>query len=196
MLRFEELDTVTRKWMLEEFKAEESSHPYRSPSLSKAGQTLFPIELDEAIREGDDESLAKVMSNPLYWVEFEPSPLGGVRRTEPAKAALDLARQEFNTWYVRGLARRLLGEGEEFCQVYLAEDEVQDDDCTLYQNKVFRVRFVYNGHRAKYWPKENREAFSIPCGPACRHTIRRLPADMKAMIDLESRQFGAAFRRR
>jgi hypothetical protein len=33
---------------------------------------------------------------------------------------------------------------------------------------------VYDGHRARYWPTENPTAVSVPFGPNCHHTIRRI----------------------
>ncbi len=196
MLRYEELDDTTRRWMMEELRAEEARAPYRDPSLSAEGRAIFPRLMEEAVLRGDEGSLARSLSPPSYWAEFEPAPQGGVRRTDPARASVVLARQEFNTIYVRGLARRLIEEGEEHCQVYLAGEEPKSCDCELYENRVFGVRLVYQGHRARYWPREDPKAFSIPCGPGCGHTIRRLPSDMKALIELESHRFGAAFRKR
>ena len=85
--------------------------------------------------------------------------------------------QEFNTWYVRGLCRRLMEEGETPLQVYRAGDgDAPGDECTAYENMVLEIRFLYNGHRAKYWPRPNPQAFSVPCGPRCRHSVRRISA--------------------
>jgi hypothetical protein len=179
--------------MIEEFRSEEIKMPYRSPGLSSEGLKVYARSFEEAIEEGNEDTLARALSAPELWKEFEPSPQGGVRKTDPVKASASLAKQEFNTFYVRGLARKLLEEGEEFGQIYLAGEEPGEGDCPLYVNRVFRLRHIYAGHRARYRPTNNPEAFSIPCGPGCEHTIRRLPSDMKAMIELEERQFGAAF---
>lgn len=59
---------------------------------------------------------------------------------------------------------------------------------------MLKVSLVYNGHRAKYWPAAEPEAFSIPSVSGCKHTIRRLPGDLKAMLRLEDAKFYAAFR--
>jgi hypothetical protein len=195
-MRYEELDQETRRWMLEEFKAEEAANPYRSPSLSAEGKKRFGELMERAIVEGTEESLAEELKPKELWAEYEPSPLGGIRRTEPARAAVALARTEFNTWYIRGLCRKLMEEGETYCQVYRAAPaDAPGDVCESYQNMVLEIRFLYNGHRIKYWPKPNDRAFSVPCGPQCRHSVRRISSGMKAMIELEERQFGAAFRR-
>ncbi len=196
LMRYDDLDEETRRWMLVELREEETRGPYRSPSLSAMGRGRFLEIMERAISTGSENSLATNLEPGELWSEYEPSPLGGVRKTEPLRAAHALAHQEFNTWYVRGLCRRLMEEGEKRVQVYLAGDaEVPGDECGAYENMVLEVRFLYNGHRAKYWPKTNPKAFSVPCSPQCQHSIRRLPADMKAMLELEERQFGAAFRR-
>jgi hypothetical protein len=195
-MRYEDLDQETRRWMLTELRDEEARGPYRSPSLSAEGRRRFPDILERAIINGSEETLAKDLEPRELWTEYEPSPLGGVRKTEPLRAARALARQEFNTWYVRGLCRRLMEEGEHLVQVYRAgDDEAPGDECTAYENMVLEIRFLYNGHRAKYWPRPNPQAFSVPCGPRCDHSVRRIPADMKAMLELEEGRFGAAFRR-
>jgi hypothetical protein len=90
-------------------------------------------------------------------------------------AAERLAVTEFNTWYVRGLAKRLLDEGVTQCQVYRAAlPKWEPADCTKHEGQAYPVKDVYDGHRAKYWPEpRNPNAFSIPAGPSCHHTIRR-----------------------
>jgi hypothetical protein len=195
-MHYDELDQETRRWMLVEFRDEEARGLYRSLSLSPEGRRRFPEVMEKALTGGSEESLAQALAPKEMWAEYEPSPLGGVRRTEPFRAARALAHQEFNTWYVRGLCRRLMEEGETLVQVYRAgDDDVPGDECTAYENMVLEVRFLYNGHRAKYWPRPNPKAFSVPCGPQCRHSVRRIPADMKAMLELEEERFGASFRR-
>lgn len=195
-MRYEELDQETRRWMLVEHKAEEESAPYRSPNLSPLGRERFRAIMEEAIRNGTEDSLAKALEPREMWTEFEASPLGGIRRTEPARAAKTLARMEFNTWYVRGLCRRLMEEGERLVQVYRAEAaDAPGDVCDAYENLFLEIRHIYNGHRIKYWPERNDKAFSVPCGPQCRHSVRRISPGVKAMIELEESRFGAAFRR-
>jgi hypothetical protein len=196
-MRYEELDEETRRWMLEEFKAEQACEdPYRSPSLSAEGRKRFGALMEEAIIDGTEDSLAEALKPKELWAEYEPSPFGGVRRTEPVRAARALARTEFNTWYIRGLCRKLMEEGETYCQVYRAADaDAPGDQCEPFQGMVLEIRHLYNGHRIKYWPKPNDRAFSVPCGPQCRHSVRRISSSMKAMIELEEKQFGAAFRR-
>ncbi len=175
--------------MLQEFIKEETSRPYRDSSLSPVGREIFPKEMEKAIRGGDDSTLALALSDPRFWSEYSPSASGGVVKTVPPQAAEKLARMEFNTWYVRGLSRRLIQEGEEFCQVYRAADNGdRGTDCSLVENKVIKVRAVYDGHRSKL-RTGNQQAFSIPAGEGCYHTIRRLSPDLRAFIQLERARY-------
>lgn len=196
LMRYDDLDEETKVWMLIELREEEARCPYRSPNLSAKGRTQFPEIMERAIARDKEEALAKDLEPTELWSEYEPSPLGGIRKTDPVRAAKVLAHQEFNTWYIRGLCRRLMEERESLLQIYRAGDgDVQGDECSAYENMVLEIRFVYHGHRAKYYPKPNPKAFSIPCSPHCCYSVRRIPRDMKAMLELEERQFGAAFRR-
>lgn len=180
MYNFEELDETTRRWMLEEFLNEEKTeNPYRSPRLTPLGLEIFPKEMEKAIREGNEESLAKALSHPNYWQSREVSRRGTTIYTKsinPIKAAQALAYTEFNTWYVRGFARRLLEEGEEFCQVYRAAPAWEPrSECLEHEGKTYKVQEIYDGHRIRYWPKQgNPKALSIPAGTYCHHSIRRM----------------------
>ncbi len=181
MYNFEELNEVTRKWMLEEFRnEEETGNPYRSTRLSAAGLEAFPQEMETAIVTGNEETLAESLSNPAYWLPFETYERGGNvhrRQINPAKAAEFLANTEFNTWYVRGLARRLMEEGEEYCQVYRAAPAQEPrGECLLHDGQTYPVERIYRGHRARYWsPLGDPNALSIPVGTNCHHSIRRVP---------------------
>ena len=177
---FEELDGTTRRWMLEEFLAEQrSGNPYRSSRLSSLGIKIFPIEMEKAIRKGNEETLANALSKPAYWQSSETYARGGkifARRINPIKAAEFLAYTEFNTWFVRGFARRLIEEGEEYCQVYRAAPAWEPrGECLQHEGKSYRVQEIYEGHRARYWPPPgNPNALSIPVGTNCHHSIRRV----------------------
>ena len=167
----------------------------RSRPLGR-GRSQFARLLRESIERGSEETLASSLASPELWNELGPLPQGGVGPLDPRRGAVELARMEFNTWYVRGLCRRLLEEGEEYCQIYRAWDgDGSPDECDRLENRVLPVRPIYNAHRAKYHPFRRPEAFSIPSGPRCKHSVRRLPAGMKALIELEEREWGGSFRR-
>ncbi len=190
LYHFEELDDITRKWMLIEFEQEEQNRPYRGPGLSTSGIGEYHHLMQNAIQSGNEETLAQSLNHPEIWVEFEPSPQGGVRKVIPDKASVTLARHEFNLWYVRGLSRRLMEEGEEYCQIYKASQLPEPcDACAMFENKVFKVRFVYNGHRARQGIDPSKEKFSIPYSEHCHHSIRRLDPSFKAMILLDEARY-------
>lgn len=180
MYNFEELDGITRRWMLEEFRAEENSgNPYRSPRLSALGLKIFPAVMEQAIHEGNEVSLTQSLSQPTYWKPSEPYMKSGLkhqRKINPAKAAEFLARTEFNTWYVKGFARRLIKEKEELCQVYRAAPAWEPrGECLQHEGKLYKVQAIYGSHRARYWPPPgNPKALSIPVGTNCHHSIRRV----------------------
>ena len=180
MYNFEELDDITRKWMLEEFLHEErSGKPYRSPRLSSLGLEIFPKEMEKAIVDGNEESLAHALSRSDYWNPSEAYTRSGknyMRKINPTKAAEFLAYTEFNTWYVRGFARRLIEEGNENCQIYRAAPAWQPrPECLEHEDKIYNVQEIYEGHRARYWPHPgNSNVFSIPIGTNCHHSIRRI----------------------
>lgn len=180
MMNFEELDGITRDRMLAEFEIEEASgNPYRGERLSTAGRAAFSNLMREALRNGNEQSLLIALNNAAYWNLTEQYVRNGIARTRNInmqQAAEQLSLSEFNTWYVRGLAKRLLDEGELQCQAYRgAQPKWEPATCAAHEGQIFPVVDVYNGHRSAYWPKPgNRDAFSIPFNPSCHHTIRRV----------------------
>jgi hypothetical protein len=162
MFVFEELDATTRGFMLREFDSEEAGTPYRSSVLSAAGLAAFPGIMRNAIQSGNETTLYQALANPLLWQQTDR----GGRRVNAQAAAERLAYTEFNTWYVRGLAARLIAEGVEHCEVYRAARADQPRcECAQYIGRLVPVLDVYNGHRARYWPAPgDPRAFSIPTG--------------------------------
>lgn len=127
----------------------------------------------EAIKSGNEQTLLNALLNPSYWY---PTDRRGARVNIP-QAAERLALTEFNTWYVRGLAKRLMDEGVTQCQVYRAAPPRRGEPgaCSIHEEQIFPVELIYKGHRAKYWPEPgNPAAIAIPSGPGCHHTIRRV----------------------
>jgi hypothetical protein len=166
VFRFEELNDETRAVMLPEFEDEDhGGDPYRSNLLTEEGLDAFPDAMRNAITSGNEESLERELGEPEYWERFNFE--SDARR---------LAKTEFNTWYVRGLARRFLDEGIETCEVYRAADAQgsSSGECPLYEGALLSVQDVYDGHRANYWfCPENPKAVSVPAHPNCPYTIRR-----------------------
>ena len=163
---FEELDDETRKWMLIEFEAEESSKPYRPRTLDTTGLAKFADIMRNAIRTGDIQSLEYDLSTYIV--------------SSPANAAHRLAHTEFTTWYTRGFARRLREEGIDECEVYRAGTARQPRcDCSRLEGVVVSVNAIYDGHRVPYHHNGRKTSnytgspIPIPKGPMCHHTIRR-----------------------
>jgi hypothetical protein len=174
-MAFEELDQTTRGFMLREFDREQASaNPFESSVLTAQGRVTFRAAIREAIEHHDEEWLEQQLLDPANWAETQ----GGGAVVNPAHAAARLSLTEFNTWYTTGFAARLLAEGVVECQTYRAElpDIALSASCTAHEGAIFPVQDVYDGHRAKYWPTFDKDAFSIPFGPSCHHTIRRIPA--------------------
>ncbi|HUX01107.1 MAG TPA: hypothetical protein VMY35_09035 [Phycisphaerae bacterium] len=181
-MNFEEMDDITRGYMLQEFEPElRSSNPYVSKALSAKGRDAFPDLMRKAIQSGNEESLTADLAKPDYWHPTETYERDGVvreRRRNIRQASERLALTEFNTWYVRGFAKRLMEEGVTRCQAYrAAQPKWEPAECSVHEGQIFQVEQIYNGHRARYWPTDNPNAVSIPFGPGCHHTIRRVPED-------------------
>lgn len=168
--------------MLAEFDAEETSgRPYRGSGLSAMGLSVFHDLMREAIQWGTEDTLITALANPRCWERHEIYYRTGkprIRQVNVQQAAERLGLTEFNTWYVRGLAKRLLEGGVAHCQVYrAAESKGLADTCRLAKGQVLPVEEVSRGHRAHYWPGPgDAEALSVPAGPGCHHTIRRVPS--------------------
>ena len=178
-MKFEELDDETRKWMLIEFEEEESSkNPYRSSHLNSTGKEKFREIMKNAISSGNILSLTNTLSNLTLWKKTGLVTTKGTvreRRISPSSSAKSLAHTEFTTWYTRGFAKRLMEEGIDSCEIYRAEVTKNPRcECTKLEGHTVKVKAIYDGHRAKYHPTINSSAFSIPSGPFCHHTIRRL----------------------
>ena len=179
-MNYEELDDRTRKYMLSEFENEQASDmSYQSKALSRVGLTVFPGLLREAITSGNELLLAYALDRGELWESEEQYIRNGAvhsRRRNVSQSATRLALTEFSTWYVRGLAKRLLDEGITVCQVYRGEQpKWEPGECSEHEGRIVSVREIYDNHRVRYWPEPgNRAAFSIPFGPGCHHVIRRL----------------------
>jgi hypothetical protein len=180
-MHFEELEQTTRDCMLREVDAEDAGgNPYRSRGLSAAGLAAFPGIPRQAIRTGNEVTLIASINRTDFWHPTEVYVRNGVereRQVNVAQAAERLGLTEFNTWYVRGFAKRLLDEGHAECQAYrAAQPKWEHADCSNHEGKIFAVADIYADHRVRYWPVPGDESrLSIPFGPGCHHTIRRVP---------------------
>lgn len=178
-MNFEELDQETRKYMLLRYESENrGGNPYRSAALSSLGLETFPDLMLRAIMDGTEVSLIADLQRPEFWNENESYERNGKihqRKINPRQAAERLGLTEFNTWYVAGLAHRLVGEGETHCEVYRGQEpKWEHASCSSHEGQIYTLTDIINGHRIAYWPLPGKEALSIPVGPGCHHTIRRI----------------------
>jgi hypothetical protein len=178
-MTFEELD-ASRDQMVAEFRAEEQDgNPYRSKRLSTDGLAAFPDLMLAALQRGDIGTLTQSLAPPAFWL----SSFVRIQRRKPVRVRIDpdaeavqLALTEFNTWYVRGLAARLMREGEQLCEVYRAGlPKKVPAACSQHEGRRYPVEQIYGGHRRRYWPEPgDATALSIPREPNCHHSIRRI----------------------
>ncbi|HEX6652195.1 MAG TPA: hypothetical protein VF072_05590 [Thermoleophilaceae bacterium] len=146
--------------------------------LSPLGWQVYDRAMPEALQHFDAEWLVRRMSTPQYWLSHyrRRRRYGGhaTVRINPLNASRVLCEGEFNTAYVRGLARALLRRGESECIVYRAGPALEPrSECTSWEGLRFPLQQVIDGHRARYHPPPgNPSAWSIPTGPNCHHSIR------------------------
>lgn len=179
-LDLKDLDMPTRVAMLAEFE-DEGGAPYSAISeyLSPVGVLAFPLLMRAAMRSGNEMSLVRAFSVPQYWTSASrcigpASPAD--TPTEFLEAAVQLGLREFNSWYVRGLARRLIEEGATRCQVVRATPTpCEGAECDLSDGGVFETSEIYLGCRARLGHSGSADGKPVPAGDGCYHTIRRLP---------------------
>jgi len=178
-LRLVDLSPAVQQRMLDEWQLEqERGSGYVSDRLSPAGVQAFTAAMPDAILHGSELTLAQALARRDYWKG------GGLRRgrdggwvlaSTPRNVHEVLAATEYLTWYTRAIAGILLEEGEQDSVVYRAAPARQPRcECSLLEGRTVKTADVYAGHRARYWPKPQPAAFSIPVGPNCHHTITRV----------------------
>lgn len=139
----------------------------------------FPEHMREAIQLGNEQTLLVALNRAGYWnptEQYERSGIVRPRNINRQQAAEQLSLSEFNTWYVKGLAKRLMDEGVRSCEAYRGTmPKWEPGDCAAHEGQIYSVEEIYRGHRARYWPTPgNPNAISIPFTPGCHHTIRRV----------------------
>ncbi len=72
------------------------------------------------------------------------------------------------------MPRRRISFYQNKCEIHRAKKAKREPgECSKHEGQIVDVKIIYKGHTAKYWPKKNDSAFSIPAQPGCHHTIRR-----------------------
>lgn len=124
-LRYENLDAETRALMVEEVDMDRQDHSmYVSNYLNERGAALWPELTHDAVRVGNDDSLAGAISDQrLLKDQVERrKPSGGTTMAKvPYTAAGTLAEAQFNMYYMRALSRRAITAGSQLV-VYRAKE--------------------------------------------------------------------------
>jgi hypothetical protein len=124
-LRLLNLDGRTRRYMLDELEQDvERGQLYFSPRLSERGRRDYESLMRAAIESLNDVLLAdalRVNDRLKNWEERHVKNGGVMEVKVPFTAADTLAEGEFNRYYVRGVCRRALDEGDGEVVVYRAK---------------------------------------------------------------------------
>lgn len=122
-LVLENLDDRTRKLMLDEVELDIANGKlYISSRLNDSGQIEYQNLLRDAIKSGDDSSLANQLRGKMKLTEQRQRPKGGfIVANVPFTAPDTLAEGEFNRFYARGLCCRAIEEKVPALEVYRAK---------------------------------------------------------------------------
>lgn len=112
---FENLDDETRKLMISEIKSDISKGQlYLSKRFNENGCELYPKLLLDAVKSGNEESLAIALKqNNCFADKEERKGKNGITYVKiPETANQTFAESEFNRFYIRGLALRAIASGQ------------------------------------------------------------------------------------
>jgi len=168
-LKLRELDNITRGHMLAALEDDVMSGRLEMPGLlSREGRGAYVECLREAVRNGNEVTLARSLQDPALWKRRD----GYGVPVDIEHAAMTLATTEFGTLYTVGMCLRLEEEGVRQCRVYLAGTEPRSDCVGVHlEGAVVSVSDVLMGHR-----RYDRPALRIPFAPGCCHSICRMGA--------------------
>lgn len=131
MFRFENLDEVTRRYMLIEVEeAVKASQLHMSQRFTTLGREQYPALLREAVRTGNEDSLTTAILKEQLLVEREPYGTG--TRRVPTNAARTFAEGQFNSFYMRGVCHRAIQAGNKV-EVYRAKEVIKEHPASTYQ---------------------------------------------------------------
>jgi len=113
MFKFLELDGFTRKYMRQEYILDRDKGVlYVSRVMSEEGLAAYPELLLDALNSGTVETFAAKLAESSYW---------GPKARNDAHDAL--AEEQFNQYYMRGLMLKLIEEGQDEAEIYLANED-------------------------------------------------------------------------
>ncbi len=123
-LHLQNLDEVTRRFMLEELAEDvQNGRLYLSPRLTLEGHRQYEALLRAAFTRHDENWLAQQFRLGDLMAAMEPRTRNGktTMARVPITAPDTLAEGEFNRYYIRGLCRRAIEEGIGSVVVYRAK---------------------------------------------------------------------------
>ena len=131
MFRFENLDDITRRYMLIEVEQViKTSQLHLSQRFTSIGRERYPNLLKEAVQTGSEDTLATALQQEQCFLEREPYGTG--TRQVPANAAYTFAEGQFNAFYMRGVCHRAIQAGSQV-EVYRAKEVVTVRPTSAYQ---------------------------------------------------------------
>lgn len=124
-LQYRDLDQRTRSLMLSEIQHDlEHDTLYLSDNLNPRGRADYPGLLQDAARDGNDDSLASALRSRLNPTE-KPRRLKSGGYSKPPKMRRNahemLAEGEFNRFYIRALCLRAIEDGIPSVVMYRAK---------------------------------------------------------------------------
>jgi hypothetical protein len=168
------LDERTRQLMLEELEYDIGHNQLHiSPVLSGQGQRDYPNLLRDAIREGNEETLASELRGRRRLSRALPRrrPQGGyLIASTPSTAADTLAEGEFNRYYIRAVCRRALEDKLPFVIVYRAKPvrNPRPESVELVENTLEPAALLED---LRAHPGESTE-LNVPAGPNSGISVR------------------------
>ena len=115
-LRFENLNEVTRRYMIEEIDHSIGRNElYRYEEFTDDGWKKYPELLRKVAQEGDDDFLGVTLYHNNCF-----------RLDALRESYTNFAELEFNKFYIRALCRRAIDEGKKL-QVYRAKEEEESN---------------------------------------------------------------------
>lgn len=123
MLVFRNLDERVRELMIEEVEVDIAGELYVSAYFNERGVALWPEILREAVRTGNDATLARAIrdNNTLKRHTTRNTKKGPIQVDVPVTAHETIAESNFSRFYIRALCRRALELGQDHIVGYRAK---------------------------------------------------------------------------
>lgn len=123
---FLNLDNSTRMIMLQEYQNDlNNQNTYQSVIMNSEGLIQYPNLFEDAIKNGDEESLNNSLTMNLFKLKDKAN------RSITEKSKKTLPATEFNRYYMRALIVRSLEEGYDL-EIYRAKDSITPRRSSMY----------------------------------------------------------------